>query len=175
MSSSNVPLSSYLKQIRAQLEQSLCIRNFASESVERHNKPEIEMHPYTEDNYIILPPVLISKNTDEKCLIESSINSIRISISIKKSDEIESVLVDRLCRFIEQRADEFSILRRIAVVPYDISFLITNTHIDEMIKDKLIDYIIQFIEDINSEVSTLKLNVNSRARVVAHTFLSQFI
>lgn len=57
---------------------------------------------------------------------------------------------------------------------YDLSFLITNFHTEELKKDKLVDFIIQFMEDINAEVSALKLAVNSRARVVAHTFLKQF-
>ena len=35
-------LQGYLKAIRVTLDAALCIRNFASQVVERHNKPEIE-------------------------------------------------------------------------------------------------------------------------------------
>ncbi len=35
-------LNSYLKAIRVTLEAALSIRNFASQVVERHNKPEVE-------------------------------------------------------------------------------------------------------------------------------------
>lgn len=35
-------LSTYLKAIRSTLEAALSIRNFASQMVERHNKPEVE-------------------------------------------------------------------------------------------------------------------------------------
>ena len=41
-------------------------------------------------------------------------------------------------------------------------------------KQELVNFIIQFMQDVNAEVSELKLAVNSRARVVAHTFLKQF-
>ncbi len=57
---------------------------------------------------------------------------------------------------------------------YDISFLITNEHMDEMWKHKLIDFIIHFMEEIDKEISAMKLSVNARARVVATEFLKQF-
>jgi actin related protein 2/3 complex subunit 4 len=38
---------------------------------------------------------VIARNEQEKCLIEGSVNSVRISILIKQSDELEKVLVDR--------------------------------------------------------------------------------
>jgi hypothetical protein len=57
---------------------------------------------------------------------------------------------------------------------YSLSFLITNFHTEDMKKAELVNFIIQFMQDVNAEVSELKLAVNSRARVVAHTFLKQF-
>ena len=42
---------------------------------------------------------------------------------------------------------------------YDISFLITNFHTDEMLKHKLVDFIIQFMEDVDKEISEMKLFV----------------
>jgi len=164
-------LNPYLKAIRASLEAAFCIRNFASQVIERHNKPEVEARMSKE---LLLTPLVIARNAEEKTLIEVSINSVRVSICIKQSDEIEKVLVDRFSRFLQQRAEEFVILRRAAVKEYDISFLITNFNLEETKKDKLIDFIIQFLEDVNSEVSALKLAVNARARVVAQTFLKQF-
>jgi hypothetical protein len=44
---------------------------------------------------LLLAPVVIARNDQEKCLIEGSVNSVRISILIKQSDELEKVLVDR--------------------------------------------------------------------------------
>ena len=43
-----------------------------------------------------------------------------------------------------------------------------------MIKHKVIDFIIQFMEDVDREISEMKLSVNARARIVAESFLSQF-
>jgi actin related protein 2/3 complex subunit 4 len=139
--------------------------------VERHNKPEIEAKMNKE---LLLTPVVISRDETEKVLIEGSINAVRISIAIKQADEMEKVLVDRFSRFLAQRADEFLILRRKAIKGYDISFLITNFHCEDMWKHKLVDFIIQFMEEIDSEISGMKLAVNSRARTVATTFLKQF-
>ena len=61
---------------------------------------------------LLLQPVVIARNEKEKVLIEGSINSVRLSISLKKSDKIEEVLVDRFSRFLAQRAEDFVILRR---------------------------------------------------------------
>ena len=98
---------------------------------------------------VLLSPVVIARNESERTLIEPSINSIRISICIKQSDEIEKVLVDRFARFLSQRAEDFVILRRSPIAGYDLSFLITNFHTEEMKRTALVDFIIQFMEDVN--------------------------
>lgn len=54
---------------------------------------------------------------------------------------------------------------------YDISFLITHTHTEQMWKHKLIDFIVQFMEDIDREISDMKIGLNARSRVVAHAFM----
>jgi len=57
---------------------------------------------------------------------------------------------------------------------YDISFLITNFHTEQMYKHKLVDFIIHFMEEIDKEISEMKLAVNSRARISAEEFLKRF-
>ena len=64
---------------------------------------------------LLLNPVVISRNERERTLIEGSVNSVRISIAIKQADMLEEVLADRFSRFLMQRADDFKILRRVAV------------------------------------------------------------
>jgi actin related protein 2/3 complex subunit 4 len=90
--------------------------------------------------------VLICRNEAEKCLIETSINSLRISLKVKQADELENILTKKFLRFLSMRAEAFQVLRRKPVQGYDISFLITNYHCEEMQKQKLIDFIIQFME-----------------------------
>ena len=99
---------------------------------------------------------------------------MRVSICIKQADEIEEILCKKFTAFLCQRAENFIILRRKPIAGYDISFLITNFHTEAMWKHKLVDFIIQFMEDVDKEISELKLSVNSRSRIVAHEFLSQF-
>ncbi len=38
-----------------------------------------------------------------------------------------------------------------------------------MLKHKLVDFIIQFMEEFDKEVSEMKLSVNARARIVAES------
>lgn len=56
--------------------------------------------------------MVISRSEKERVLIEGSINSIRISIAIKQSDEIEKILCHKFANFMMQRAENFYILRR---------------------------------------------------------------
>ncbi len=154
----------------------LCLSNFASQTAERHNVPEVEARSSPE---VLLTPLTIARNENERVLIEPSINSIRISIKIKQADEIEHILVHKFTRFLTQRAESFFILRRKPIkvgLPagppscrsrklthwlqgYDISFLITNFHTEEMLKHKLVDFIIQFMEEVDKEISEMKLFV----------------
>lgn len=61
---------------------------------------------------VLLHPLTISRNENERVLIEPSINSIRLSIKIKQADEIERILCHKFTRFMMQRAENFIVLRR---------------------------------------------------------------
>nr|AGM32243.1 actin-related protein [Coptotermes formosanus] len=167
------PLQPYLNAIRRTLEAALCIRNFPSEDVERHNKPEIEVQDST--NNLIGKPLIISRSPLERTLIESSINSVRISVKIKQVDDVDAVITKMYMRFLTQRADQFRILRRKPIEGYTISFLITSIHCEEMILSKLIDWIIQFMYDIDKELSDMKITLSKRARVVAEEYMKQLL
>ncbi|TWW61800.1 Actin-related protein 2/3 complex subunit 4 [Takifugu flavidus] len=161
-------LRPYLNAVKATLQAALCLENFSSQVVERHNKPEVEVRSSKE---LLLQPVVISRNDREKVLIEGSINSVRVSIAVKQADEIEKILCHKFMRFMMMRAENFFILRRKPVEGYDISFLITNFHTEQMYKHKLVDFVIHFMEEIDKEISEMKLSVNARARIVAEEFL----
>ncbi|TNN59747.1 Ras-related protein Rab-7a [Liparis tanakae] len=164
-------LRPYLNAVRATLQAALCLENFSSQVVERHNKPEVEVRSSKE---LLLQPVIISRNDKEKVLIEGSVNSVRVSIAVKQADEIEKILCHKFMRFMMMRAENFFILRRKPVEGYDISFLITNFHTEQMYKHKLVDYVIHFMEEIDKEISEMKLSVNARARIVAEEFLKNW-
>jgi len=164
-------LKPYLDAIRSTLTAAICLQNFSSQEVERHNKPEVESRQSTE---LLLNPVTIARSEEEKVLIEGSVNSVRVSVRIKKSDELDRVLARRFLRFLTQRAENFIILRRKPIEGYDISFLVTNFHTETMFKHKVVDFIIQFMQDIDAEISDMKLSVSTRARLVTTEYLKNF-
>ncbi|KAL2901070.1 Actin-related protein 2/3 complex subunit 4, partial [Bienertia sinuspersici] len=69
--------------------------------------------------------VLICTNEAEKGLMETSINSLRISLKVKEDDELENILAKKFLRFF---------------------FLITNFQCEEMQKQRVIDIVVQFME-----------------------------
>ena len=116
----------YLQTIRDALDASLNLRFMPSQEVERQSHPEIE---FAESEKLLMRPIVICRNEHETCLIEGSVNSCRISFSIKKN-EIEQLITSMLQRFFALRADKFKIMRRKAADPkYDFSFLIIEDHL----------------------------------------------
>jgi actin related protein 2/3 complex subunit 4 len=103
----------------------------------------LRLSDYSGSKEVLLLPLTISRNENERVFIEPSINSLRMSIRIKQADEIEQILCHKFTRFMMQRAEQFVVLRRKPVPGYDISFLITNTHTETMLKHKVVDFIIQ--------------------------------
>jgi hypothetical protein len=59
-------LKPYLLAVKRTLQASMCLENFASQKVERHNKPEIEVKESPE---LLLNPVIISRNEKERVLV----------------------------------------------------------------------------------------------------------
>jgi actin related protein 2/3 complex subunit 4 len=61
---------------------------------------------------LLMNPLVVSRNKNERVLIETAINSVRISIKVKQADEMEEILCNKFMRFLCQRAEQFVILRR---------------------------------------------------------------
>ncbi|CAM9422412.1 unnamed protein product, partial [Ectocarpus fasciculatus] len=122
---------------------------------------------------LLLQSVVVARTDKERCFIEPSINSVRVSIKIKQADDIEVILCDKFTRFLMQRAEQFIVMRRKPIEGYDISFLITHVHLEKMWRHKLVDFVIQFMEDIDKEISGMKIAINARARVVATEYMKQ--
>lgn len=164
MSSSLRP---YVTSVRTELAKALCIVNFPCQQVERHNRPEIE---YDEDPELILDPVELKHREGEVCLIEASINSVRVSLKFRQSDPLEALLTKKYLAALMQKADVYDIVRRVPVSGYDVSFLITHRHCEAYDRPALAGVVCQFIEDTHAEVSDLKLALRSRNRQVASDY-----
>ena len=57
--------------------------------------------------------------------------------SIKQADNLEEILTHKFMGFLEQRAEQFKILRRKPVEGFNLSFLVTDEHLIEFSKDKV--------------------------------------
>uniref|UniRef100_A0AAY4CBH1 Actin-related protein 2/3 complex subunit 4 n=1 Tax=Denticeps clupeoides TaxID=299321 RepID=A0AAY4CBH1_9TELE len=161
-------LRPYLNAVRATLQAALCLENFSS---------QVGRAPQQAGGGGQVSSV--SWGTVLSCPVPvttlGSINSVRVSIAVKQADEIEKILCHKFMRFMMMRAENFFILRRKPVDGYDISFLITNFHTEQMYKHKLVDFVIHFMEEIDKEISEMKLSVNARARIVAEEFLKNVL
>jgi hypothetical protein len=71
-------------------------------------------------------------------------------------DQLDVVLTGKFTRFLMMRAESFVVLQRKPAEDYDISFLITNEHTDMMWKHKVVDFLIQFMEDVDAQVCARK-------------------
>ena len=79
----------YLAIIRDSLTYALCLRNLPSQIYEKINRPQVEVEESLE---LVNKPIVITRSEEEKVEIESSINSVRVNIAIKKHAEIETLI-----------------------------------------------------------------------------------
>ena len=108
-------------------------------------------------------------------LVESSTNSFRLSVKLKHSDELDAILTKQLSRFMHQRAEQFSIVRKKAIHDeFDLSFLVTEKHKKRFVNSSLVAFMVDFLKSVDGEISEQKLSVSSRGRAVAEVFLSEF-
>jgi actin related protein 2/3 complex subunit 4 len=79
--------------------------------------------------------------------------------------------MDIYSNFIMNRADKMEIYRKKPKEGFDVSFLITNYHLEVYRKEDIIDFIVEFIQDIEKEINDMKLIVNSQCRVSSTFFM----
>ena len=161
----------YLTIIRDTLEQALCLRNFPSQLYEKINRPRVEVKENAE---LTSKPIIISRNESEKVEIETSINSVRVNVAVKKYQEIDKLVVGIYSNYLMNRANQLNVLRKVAKPGFDISFLITNFTLENYKKEDIIDFIIEFIQDFTKEVTDMKMTVNSQSRF-ATTYLMEHV
>lgn len=160
----------YLAIIRDTLTYALCLRNLPSQIYEKINRPQVEVEESAE---LVNKPIVIARSEEEKVEIESSINSVRVNIVIKKHAEIEKLIVGIYTQFLMNRADKYNLLRKKPKEGYDISFLISNFHLEVYKKEDIIDFIVDFVQDLVKEVTDMKMTVNSQSRYVTTYLMEQ--
>jgi hypothetical protein len=62
-------LAPYLNAIERTITATLCLQNFGSQKVERHNKPEVEMQG---DKELLMTPVVIARDKVKKELLSKT-------------------------------------------------------------------------------------------------------
>lgn len=174
-------LAPYLNEVRAELEG--CLPRLATKKNHQIDDDITPSHlPFRP--HVELPhkyPVVcqdIIRNDKEKCLLESSLNSIRISFSLRQghstADPIEKAICSKYIRFFQQRAEQYGILRRKAVPGYTISFLITSSHLQKYGSEQILDCVLSFCAQVDREFSDVKISLNAHSRLVAAEFLKSF-
>lgn len=160
-------LKPYLAILRDTLDFALNLKMLPSQIYDR---PQVEIKESLE---LVNNPIVISRNEDEKIEIEASFNSVRINIVVKKHGDLEGMLIDIYTQYLMARTERLNIFRKKEKEGYDISFLITNHHLDSFKKEQIIDYIVEFVQDLSQEVTDMKLIVNSQSRYAATHLLEQ--
>jgi actin related protein 2/3 complex subunit 4 len=161
----------YYDAVRDALVHAFALSSHPSRKMDGKDRPEIE---YQDAPATLRAPVEIKRGDEESCLIESAVNSARVSLKVRQADDLEEILARQFMRFLGRRADAFEILRRVPVDGYDVSFLVLLSHTESMDAGALVDFVVQFMRDIDKEISEQKLSVSSRGRAVATAFLEQF-
>jgi actin related protein 2/3 complex subunit 4 len=124
----------------------------------------------------LLAPITIARGESERTLIEASVNCVRISVCVKKGQEIEHLLTAQIAKFLQLRADKFEVLRRMpAHENYDFSFLISTEHLQKYKKEELINFILEFIAGIEKEINEMKLAVTNSARFATNFFQNALV
>lgn len=154
--------------IRDTLDFALDLRNFPSQLYEKINRPQIEVK---ENDELLMKPIIICRNEEEKVEIEPSINSVRVNVVVKKHANLEELLMNIYSKYLMNRADRLNILKKKPKEGYDITFLITNYHLETYKKEEIIDLIVEFIQDLEKEINEMKLIVNSQFRVTSTHFM----
>ena len=82
----------------------------------------ISTNNFRANKELLMNPLTVARTENEMCLIEPSINSVRVSIKIKQADEIEEILCHKFTSFLMQRAEQFVIMRRKPLEVYIFNF-----------------------------------------------------
>jgi actin related protein 2/3 complex subunit 4 len=161
-------LKAYLSSIQEHLEHDF---NFTQLELIEPNHPEVEF----DQGKQTVKSVVVKRSETEETLLEFSSNSMRMSIKLKHSDELESLLCHKFSAFMMKRAERFEILRKKPLDGYSLTFLVTNQHLLQMKKETICEFLLKFMQEIDKEISDMKISINARGREIAEAFLKQFV
>ena len=85
------------------------------------------------------------------------------ALQLKPVDALEGLLRRKQLQFYHRRAEALRILRRKPIEGYDISFLLTAQHQQQLDKQQLIAFICKLVEDL-STCSSLKRLITAHGR-----------
>lgn len=60
------------------------------------------------------------------------------------------------------RAEEFDIVRRVPLEAYDLSFLLTDAHVQKYTREKLVDFIVEFVGSLKRKMAEMKMDIQKR-------------
>ena len=104
----------HLVGLKQNLLHSFAVRSLLSPTAERQTIPEVELLE-SPDRNSRLPDISHERVSQGTCLIERTVNSCRINLSIKKADELETLICAYISTFFSHRAESFEVLRRVPV------------------------------------------------------------
>ena len=55
------------------------------------------------------------------------------------------------------------------------TFLVTSEHLNVMERKQLVEFIVMFMQELDKEISDMKICINARGREVAEVYLKQFV
>ena len=84
-------------------------------------------------------------------------------MQLKTVDKLEDLLRRKQLQFYHRRAEALRLLRRKPVKGYDISFLLTAKHQQQLDKQAVIAFICELVEDVSS-CSSLKRLITAHGR-----------
>lgn len=101
---------------------------------------------------------------------------MRVSILFKfqEADQLEKLQGQSFLNYLTKRAEDFLIVRRLPVEGFSFSFLITNKHVDDLTKNKILGFILHFMVEVDKEISSLKISQNARGRAIASEYMKLF-
>ncbi|XP_036902803.1 actin-related protein 2/3 complex subunit 4-like [Sturnira hondurensis] len=96
-----------------------------------------------------------------------------LKVKYSEAHEIEILCHKMMVRFVMMQAENFFIPWGKPLEECEVGFLI-KSYAEQMHKHKLVDFVIHFTEEMDKEISEMKLLVDVHTRIVTEEFLRNF-